>query len=497
MSKKKKFNIKFSKLLLPITKRIESFFNFIRYWNINKKKYFDLWIKTSDKKIFIGLAAIFLVIITYFLLPAFYNKDKVKSQVKNQLLQEFNLQVKLDTELRYGLLPRPHFSIESVKIVHDSKVISNSKYMKFFISNKNNFDFNKIKLNDLIFIETDFRIRKLDFNFFLNLLNNKVANKKIKFTKNKLFYLDHNDNVIFFSSLKRLDYSFQESLFNEMTSKFELFNLPIKLKINHDIVNENIFARINLNSLKLKIENNLFYNNDIKGKIDLNYINKNQNIEYSIKNNNLYFKTIDKEFTGEINIKPFFLSSNLILQNIKVKDFIKSNSILINFLKSEILNNKNLNGKLSIVVDGLTDLKHVDKIKFDIQLEEGLVFISNLNFVFKDSVNFNFNNVSVLADDNKLKFVGDVVLDFEDIQNFYNHFQIIRNFRKNIDQITSNFVFNLDDELFEFDELKIGGVDKKISDQYVNKFNSEKKDLLNKITFRNTVRDFFKTISLD
>ena len=103
----------------------------------------------------------------------------------------------------------------------------------------------------------------------------------------------------------------------------------------------------------------------------------------------------------------------------------------------------------------------------------------------------------MIIDENRLKFVGDVVLDFEDIQNFYNHFQIIRNFRKNIDQISSNFVFNFDDELFEFEELKIGGIDKKISDNYLNKFNSEKKDILNKITFRNTVRDFFKTISLD
>ena len=90
-----------------------------------------------------------------------------------------------------------------------------------------------------------------------------------------------------------------------------------------------------------------------------------------------------------------------------------------------------------------------------------------------------------------------LVLEFKDIQSFYNHFQIIRNFRKNINQISLNFVFNFDDELFEFDDLKISGIDKKISDQYLNKLNSEKKNLLNKITFRNTIRDFFKEISLD
>ena len=52
MLKKNKFNIKFSKLVLPITKRIESFFNLLDYFNKNKKKYLNSWQKSVDKKIF-------------------------------------------------------------------------------------------------------------------------------------------------------------------------------------------------------------------------------------------------------------------------------------------------------------------------------------------------------------------------------------------------------------------------------------------------------------
>ena len=170
---------------------------------------------------------------------------------------------------------------------------------------------------------------------------------------------------------------------------------------------------------------------------------------------------------------------------------------MVNFLKSEIIYNKNLNGKIKVTIDGLNDLNHVDKINFDIQLEEGLIFVSNLNFIFKNSTILNFNNVSMINDDNKLMFIGDLEITFKDIQNFYSHFQIIRNYRKNIKKINSDFVFNFDDELFQFNELKIAGIDKKISDQYLNKFNSEKKDIFNKVIFRNTVKDFFKMISLD
>jgi hypothetical protein len=41
----------------------------------------------------------------------------------------------------------------------------------------------------------------------------------------------------------------------------------------------------------------------------------------------------------------------------------------------------------------------------------------------------------------------------------------VRNYRKNISQINSNFVFNFDDETFTLNELKIVGIDKKIPDQ--------------------------------
>jgi hypothetical protein len=68
---------------------------------------------------------------------------------------------------------------------------------------------------------------------------------------------------------------------------------------------------------------------------------------------------------------------------------------------------------------------------------------------------------------------------------------------KNINQINSNFIFNFDDRSFEFNELKVSGVDNKISDQELNQFNSDKQNILNEVLFKNKVRDFFKIISLE
>ena len=75
MKKKNIFQKKFNKSVLSITNRIESFFNFFKEnFFIKKKRNF----KTIDKRIFLVLAVIFIATISYFLLPAFYDKENIE-----------------------------------------------------------------------------------------------------------------------------------------------------------------------------------------------------------------------------------------------------------------------------------------------------------------------------------------------------------------------------------------------------------------------------------
>ena len=498
MSKKNIFIKKISNLLLSINNRIESFFNLIRDTKLYKKKFFKLWNEYLDKKLFIPLIIIVFGVIIYFLLPAFYNKNKIKNQIKNQIFQNYNIKINFINEPKYGLFPKPHFLIDNVEIEYNSKIISNSKKIKFYTSIKNNFKSNDIKFNDLNFLETDFRVDISNFNFFFDLLKNKISNQNIKFIKNKLFYLDQNEEVIFFSDIKKLDFLYQENSINELVSQLEIFALPVGLNIKHDISNNKILNKIKINQLKLNIENEFNYTEkDLDGLIKLNFANKNQIINYSLKDNTLSYNINDQSINGEVNIKPFYRTSNLNINNTNFKDLFEKNSILISLIKSEIFNNKNLNGNIRVSLKKLNDLRHIDLVNFEVILEEGLILIANLNFIFKDSAIFNFNNVNTINEDNRLKFIGDIQIVFKDIQKFYNHFQIEKNNRKNINQINSNFIFNFDDRSFELNELKVSGVVNEISDQDLSKFNSDKQSILNEVLFKNKVRDFFKLISLE
>ena len=493
MQKKNIFLKKVSKSLLSITKRIESFFNFFKENFFNKKKRYSSTLKTIDRRIFLALAIFLITLIGYFLLPAFYDKDKIKVQIENQVLDKYNLEVKLDQSLRYGLFPKPHFYSKNVIISYNSNEIAKSNNTRILIYINNFFSPSSLKIKDLTFKKTDFKINFLNFRFFIDLLNNIQSSRKLNFLNSKLFYLDQNNDVVFLTNINNLNYSYQENFLQKLNSKFNIFNIPINLDIEHNTLENKIFTEINSRPLRLNIQNNSSYNEEkFDGQLDWTIINKNKKINYSLKNDSLNFNTQNNGIIGDINIKPFFLSSDLKLSRIDLKKIFYDNSILVNILKSEVLNNKNLNGKINFDTKTFKGVNFLNKIKFSIFLEQGDIFLQNLRTTFKDSVVINVSDAQLIVNDNKLTLAGYITLDFVDVNDFYAHYQINRSDRKNIKKINFGFLFNLDDKFIEIDNLKVDGNSNQNLEQFLSKLNSKKENIFNKVTRRNSIKNFFR-----
>ena len=164
------------------------------------------------------------------MLPSFYDQNKVKAQIENQILKQLNLKIIIDKKLSYGLFPKPHFVSKNVKIDHHSKIIGVSSNTKFFISINNFFSPEGLTINDLIFKKTDFKVDNSNFGFFRKLLNDNKSSFEINFINSKLFYLDKNQDIIFLTDLKTLNYSNQENSLQKLNSKFNIFNVPVSLK---------------------------------------------------------------------------------------------------------------------------------------------------------------------------------------------------------------------------------------------------------------------------
>ena len=151
-----------------------------------------------------------------------------------------------------------------------------------------------------------------------------------------------------------------------------------------------------------------------------------------------------------------------------------------------------MNGKINFIIKNIKGLNSINEIKFTVNLEEGEIYIDNLITSFEKSVLINIDDVQLIIENNKLKFAGYVSLDFLDISDFYVHYQINRNYRKNIKKINFGFLFNLDDRFIEIDNLKVNGNTNQSIEKFLSKFNSRKDDILNKIIFRNSVKNFLK-----
>ncbi len=493
MQKKNLFRKKFNKIVLPITRRIESFFNFIKENFLKKKKKYFKDFQAVDKRIFLTLAIVFITIISYFLVPAFYDKNKIKAQLENQILDQYNLKVKIERSLRYGLFPKPHFVSIDSSINYESEKIAQSNDTKIFISINNFISSDKLKIKSLLFNETEFRVKKSNFKFFIDLLNINKNDNNINFINSKIFYLDQNDDVIFITNLKKLNYFYDETLTKKLSSKLDIFNIPINLYIEHDIKEKKFLTEVKSYSLRLNLKNNSNYNNEIlNGELDIDIINKNKKINYILSKNNLRFKTSDNKFDADISIKPFYLLSNLKFYQINLKEILKDNSILVNVIKSEILNNQNLNGKININTNNFKGINFLKNISFAVLLEEGNIFIQNFITSFKNTVIIKLSDVQLIVDNNELKFAGYIDLDFIDIKDFYKHYQISRIDRKLFKKISFGFLLNIDEKVIEVDNLKIDGNTNQNLEKFINKFNSEKKNIFNKIIRRNLVKDFFK-----
>ena len=79
------------------------------------------------------MSAGLILTLSYFLLPTIYNKDIAKVEIKNQILKKYNIEIKFNEKIRYGLLPKPHFTSKNLSIINSEREIGVVKNFKAFI----------------------------------------------------------------------------------------------------------------------------------------------------------------------------------------------------------------------------------------------------------------------------------------------------------------------------------------------------------------------------
>jgi hypothetical protein len=484
----------FNKLLLSVNKRIESFFNTIKNL-INSKKKIKIDLTNIDKIILISIGSVVISVISYFLIPAFYNKDLVKIKLANQILEKYNLEVKFGGAPRYGLFPKPHYAIKNIIIIDDEKKLAKADSTKIYISIKNFISFKNFKIKNVNFKKTEFDINLKNFSFFKKILNSNKSEYKINFSDSNLFYKDKYEDVIFLSKINDLSFLYTDELEQQLIVKLKIFNIPFKINIVNNLYKKNALINMESHKLRLNIKNNIdFSKANIKGVLDFKFINKSKLINYNINNNSLNFNSEKNNFDGKLDFKPFYMSSNLKFHQIDIIKFFSNNSIFLNLLNAEILNNQSLNAVVNIYSDKIKDINYLSNIALKAYFEEGNIIIKNSTLNWKNSILINLDDVLLINENNNIILTGAISFDFKDINDFYSQYQVKKIYRKKIKKIKLDFLFDTNENRIELDNLKIDGSSNKAIDNFINNFNSKKQNILNKIIFKNSIKEFFSII---
>jgi len=491
MSKHNSLIKKIKKQILSVNDLIESYFNKIKYFKSNFKKI----LLNKENRVILGIGIVVILTLSYLLIPTFYSKDVIQAQIKNQILKNYNIDVQFNEKINYGLLPKPHFSAKNLLILRKNKKIGITNNLKVYISVGHFFSLNKIKMENLVFNKTDFNIYFDDLIFFENLLKTEPNENKIFFKRSNIFFKDKNEETLFINKINNSEFYYDpKKLQNILLSKNEIFNIPFKILIENDKFNKEVFFKFNSKKIRLDIETKTNYEKDTRnGLLDILFINKNTSINYQINKDTFKFSSKGNKnlYKGLVDLKPFYLSADFNYEGLSTKNLLNDDSIFIDLINSEILNNRNLSANLNFKVKDITNINELNNLYLKTTLEEGNINFSDSVIMWKKDCEIIFNDGLLTINDDGINIIGSVILNFKDVNNFYSSFQIKKNDRKKIKQIQVDFIYNLNSKSVRFDNPRVDASQNENLEIFLDDFNSKENRVFNKITFKNFVNNFF------
>lgn len=491
MSRHNLLNKKIKKQILSLNDLFENIFNKLKYFKTNYKKI----LLNKNNRVFLFAGILVILTLSYLSLPSFYNKETVRSEIKNQLLKNYNIGLKLENEINYSFFPSPHFFIRNPIIVREKKEIGKTKNLRVFIDGAKLLKINEINIRKLVFEKTDFNIYLEDFIFFENLLKTEPNDNSISFKKSNIFFKNKDDEILFINKIFDSKFYYDsKNLQNVLDSKNEVFNVPFKITIRNDKFNKEFLTKFDSNKIRLNIENIIDYENKSKkGIMDILFINKTTTLEYELDQYSLNFYSFNNKnsYKGTIDFKPFYFAAEFNYEGLSTKNLFDENFIFIDLINSELLNNKNFSTNLDVNIKNITNVNELNDLRLKIFIEDGNINFSNSKIKWKDNLEIILDESLLLINNDGANLVGTTIFNFNDVNTFYTSFQILKKNRKKMKQMQLDYVYNFNTKSITFENPRVDGKQNQKLDEFLNIFNSEQDRIFNKITFKNFMNNFF------
>ena len=459
-----------------------------KFNNLVKKTIFKVQNKTNNKfiisnfnKYLITFISLLFFYLFYLLIPLLYDKSWVQDNIESKILNEFKINVNTSADISYRILPSPHFLIKNSKIFLDNtksqKSIADVRSLKVFLSQKNLFNKEKIKLKKLVIDKANFTLLRNELKILSNYSNNKFSHKKIKINNSNIFFKDNlheiitiikiNEALIFFDDEKQIN------LFNLKGNTFGVsFTFDLKSK-SDSLTSKEI--NFNAKSLKLNIFNEfIIENNKINtGKNIISFLNSTIKTQYNVKKKLISFESDNSKlnnskitYRGTLSINPFDLGLDINLGEYKISQLFNLNPILKEFIQTGLLFNDNLSLKLSILAktNSFDEIFQIAKINFNIV--NGKLSLDNTIFVNNKIGLLELMDSDLFLENNELTLNTNILITIKDSKSLFSFLNTNKTSRKEIKNILINLDYNFLSNEVKFNNIKIDNKD--TSDQFLN-----------------------------
>ena len=455
----------------------------------------------SFKRGFVFLSVLIVLTFSYLSIPNFYDTSNLINNIKNQLYKDLNIDFSLSEEFSYNLFPKPNLTFQEIKFLNQDKKFASVDEMKIYISFSNLFASNDIRIKNINLNKVNFDLNKKNYNFFVKLLNSNFSNFNLEIENSKIFYRNIENEVLFINKIDQLKYYYDlKDNKNTFVANNEIFNIPYTVELKNHKDEKKILTKVNFDFLKLQVKNILSYKQIQKnGLIEFTYNKKKSEGTYQLNNNlfnfNYLSKSLDNDFKyeGIINFIPFFSKISGDIDIINLNKLFNPDTILVQLFKSELLNNKNLNINVIINAEQIIPFRDLNNLVFKIRIEDGLLDISETKFSWLDYVDFQIFDSLLYVRDNNLVLDSNISIDIHNSSEVYKFFQTPRNYRKNINKIKFNFVYNFDQEITNLNNIEIDNLVNPEVNKILDQFISKDTILQNRIYFKSLINEAIKS----
>ena len=295
------------------------------------------------------------------------------------------------------------------------------------------------------------------------------------------------DAIVLYSIKKSKIFYDKKNNHNKMNINGSIFNTKFDLNFLRNIENQGTTKfELSLKQISTSIKNELIRlvsnKNHYKGKTSISILDYKIKTNYNIKDK-LILISSDKStesnkfinLSGKINTSPFYYDIKIDLEKINIIRLVEFFFQIKNLLQKNILLHKNFNGKFSININSLNNIKLFDQANINLKFANGKLIFDDTVLISKKIGKLNFIDSKIIELNEKQLFKAKILFEINNSKEFYQTFQISKNNRIKLNDIYLEIEQNLNSNNFNINQFLINS-------KFINNSLKEKdvKDLTDK-----------------